>query len=83
MVKTLLRIAVIGALAIALGFTAAIGVAALGHEILAASLGQEGIVAIDDSPLMFTFVAASYATWVIVAIVVFVLGWRRFGRSRG
>ena len=82
MLGRLLRIGVLGAIAIGVGFGAAMGVAALGHEILAASLGQEGIVAIDDSPLMFTFVAASYATWLIVGLLVFVLGWRRFGRSR-
>ncbi len=66
-----------------IGFVAALGVAALGHEILAATFGEEGIRAVDDTPLMFTFVAASYGTWLLVAVVGVVVGWRRFVRRPG
>ena len=68
------------AVAILVGSTVAMAVALLGHEFLVFKVGEEGIPAIDDTPLMFAVVAVCYLAGALSGLAVLVLGWTRFVR---
>ena len=75
-------LALIGA-AVGIAVGVAIGVALLSHELLVATIGEDGILAIDDTPKMMALVAATYGSGALAGLVVLVIGWRRFLRSKG
>jgi hypothetical protein len=56
--------------------------ALLGHEVLAAVYGDEGIAAIDDTLPMFVAVGSAYLAGIVAGLAVLVIGWRRFFRRR-
>ena len=78
MLTRAIRIIAIVAVAIVIGGTVALGAALLGHELLVLKVGEEGIPAIDDTPLMFALVAGSYLAGGLSGLAVIVFGRRRF-----
>jgi hypothetical protein len=55
-----IRLVALLAAAIGVGTCVALAVALLGHELLVFRFGEDGIAAIDDTPLMFVLVAGAY-----------------------
>ena len=82
MASRAIRFMAIVAVAVGVGIGVAIGFAALGHQLLVATVGVEGIPAIDDTPLMFGLVAAAYLAGGISGLAALVFGWSRFIRRR-
>lgn len=70
------------AVAIGVGIAVTMGGALLGHEFLVLNVGEEGIAAIDDTPLMFAVVAGAYLAGAISGLAVLAYGWIRFIRRR-
>lgn len=66
--------------AVGIGIGVAVGAALLGHELLVLRYGEDGIVAVDDTPVMFVVVAACYLAGVLSGLAVLVAGWLRFIR---
>ena len=58
------------------GTATTLGLAALEHEIMVRTIGQDGIVAIDDTLPSFLMVAADYGAGLIVGVVALIVGWR-------
>jgi hypothetical protein len=81
-VVRIIRLVILVAVAIGVFFAVALGVAFLGHEFLVLTVGEDGIPAIDDTPLMFGLVAAAYLAGGVAGIAVLTLGWIRFIRRR-
>jgi hypothetical protein len=70
------------AVAILAGAAVAMATAVPGHEFLVLTVGEGGIPAIDDTPLMFALVAGAYLAGGISGMTVLVFGWARYVRSR-
>jgi hypothetical protein len=77
-----IRILAIVAAAVVVGGAVSVGAAMLGHEVLVLKVGEEGIPAIDDRPLMFAFVAGAYLAGGLSGLAVVVFGWRRYFRRK-
>lgn len=58
-VTRMIRILAVVAAAIVVGIAVTMGVALLGHQFLVFKVGEDGIPAIDDTPLMFALVAGA------------------------
>jgi len=82
MLTRAIRILAIVAVAVVVGGAVTMGAALLGHEFLVLKVGEEGIPAIDDTPLMFALVAGAYLAGGLSGLAVLVFGWRRFFRRR-
>jgi hypothetical protein len=65
------------AIAVGVGVAITIGSAVLGHAFLVMTVGEEGIPAIDDTPLMRALVASSYLAGVASVVLVLAAGLRR------
>jgi len=75
-----LKVALLIAVAAAAAIVVTLGLAAVAHEVLTRTIGQDAIQATDAGGV--AFIAASYVAGGISAVVVFVLGWNRFIRGR-
>jgi hypothetical protein len=75
-----IRLAALVGAAIGVGIVVTIGAALLAHQALVLKVGEEGIPAIDDTPLMFALVGGAYLAGVISGVATLVYGWRRFIR---
>lgn len=64
--------------AIAVGTAITVFAAWLAHQSLVIAVGEPGIPAIDDTPLMFALVAGSYLAGGLSGLAVFAVGWLRF-----
>lgn len=73
---------VLVAVAIVVGGAVAMGAALLGHQFLVLAVGEEGIPAIDDTPLMFALVTGAYVAGGVSGVAVVAYGWMRFIRRR-
>ena len=71
------KVAAVIAIAAVAGFAAALLVALVGHEVLVAVYGEEGIPAIDDTLPMFVAVTSTYLAGFLAGLAVTFLGWRR------
>ncbi len=70
-------------LAVAVAYGVAMLAAILANRVLTATIGEEGIVAIDDTLLWRVMMGAIYLVGIIAGIVMFVFGFRRiFARRR-
>lgn len=81
-VASMIRIMAFVAAAITVGIVVTMGAALLAHQVLVLKVGEEGIPAIDDTPLMFALVAGAYFAGGISGAAVLVYGWMRFFRRR-
>ena len=70
------------AVAVAVAFAVTMGASLLGHEFLVLTVGEAGIPAIDDTPLMFAVVAVAYLAGGLAGLAVIAFGWTRFLRRR-
>jgi hypothetical protein len=70
------------AVAFGVGLAVTFGSAALAHRALVLRYGEDGIAAIDDTPLMLGLVAGVYLAGLVSGLVVLVVGWMRFFRRR-
>lgn len=70
------------AVALTVAGVVVLGAAWLGHQFLVISVGEEGIPAIDDTPLMFALVAGAYLAGGLSGLAVAAKGWMRFLRRR-
>ncbi len=68
------------ALAVAVAFAVMALEAIAGNRILTATIGEEGIVAIDDTLPWNVTMGAIYLTGFAAGLLTFVAGWRRLGR---
>lgn len=75
-------LAVVLGTAVVVGLGAAVGTALLGHEVLTAVYGEEGIPAIDDTLPMLVAVGSAYLAGLVAGLAVLVIVWRRFFRRR-
>lgn len=75
-----IRILALVAVAIVAGIAVTMGAALLGHEYLVLKVGEEGIPALDDTPLMFALVAGAYLAGGISGLAVLAYGWMRLLR---
>lgn len=75
-----IRILALVAVAIVAGIAVTMGAALLDHEYLVLKVGEEGIPALDDTPLMFALVAGAYLAGGISGLAVLAYGWMRLLR---
>lgn len=77
-------IKVIGLLtcAVVIAIATTFAAAWLGHQVLVVTVGEEGIPAIDDTPLMFALVSGAYIAGGIAGLAVAAYGWLRFFSRR-
>lgn len=68
------------AVAAVAGTATTLGLAALEHEIMVRTIGQDGIVAIDDTLPSLLMVAADYGVGLIVGLLALIVGWRLASR---
>jgi hypothetical protein len=76
------RVASVIGLAIGAGAAVTMGAALMAHEFLVLKVGEQGIPAVDDTPLMFALVAGAYLAGGISGLAVLAYGWMRFLRRR-
>ena len=81
--SAILAVRLIGLLAIAVaaGVLVTLGLAALAHEALVQTVGQEAIQATD--PVGLALIGTAYLAGLVFGLAVFVIGWKRFLRGRG
>ena len=79
-VTTIVKVLAVVLAAGGIGVALAVAAALLGHEVLVALYGQD-LAPIDDTPPMIVAVWTSYAIGAASALVVLVVGWRRFVRD--
>lgn len=77
-----IKIVALVAVAIVVGSAVALGAAWLGHQFLVLTVGEEGIPAIDDTPLMLALVAGAYVAGGLSGPAVVTYGWMHFIRRR-
>jgi hypothetical protein len=78
----LAKVLLLLAVAVGVGLAVTFGSAALAHELLVLRYGEDGIAAIDDTPLMLGLVAGIYLAGLVSGLIVLVVGWMRFFRRR-
>ena len=81
-VRRLGKFVALVAVAVFVGFVVALGGAMLGHEYLVRTVGEEGIPALDDTPLMAALVGAAYLAGGLAGLVILVAGRARLLRRR-
>ena len=68
------------AVAVAVALAVMVVEAILGNRVLTATIGEEGIVAIDDTTPWNLMMGAIYLIGFVSGLASFVVGWRRFLR---
>ena len=76
------RVLALVVFALVVGVVVTVGAAVLGHAFLVLKVGEDGIPAIDDTPLMFVLVTGSYLAGALSGLAIFAYGWMRFVRRR-
>lgn len=74
------RLVILIAVACGVGIAVTMAAALLAHQILVLWVGEAGIPAIDDTPLMFALAAGVYLAGGISGLAALAYGWVRFIR---